>query len=80
MCISRADNMYNEQHWTKHDQAELLSVDNDVDMELTPNIIIILGNSPECLKEKIKIKIKIKINNCRTYIHPGGCIQLGGKI
>ena len=71
MCISRADNMYNEQHWTKHDQAELLSVDNDVDMELTPNIIIILGNSPECTKEKIKIKMMM-INNCRTYITPSG--------
>ena len=58
-----------------------MSVDNDVHMELTPKITLILGNSPECLKEKIKIKIKIKmINNCRTYIHPGGCIQLGGRI
>ena len=56
-----------------------MSVDNDVDMELTPNIIIILGNSPECTKEKIKIKMMM-INNCRTYIHPGGCIQLGGRI
>ncbi len=71
MCISTADNMYNEQHWIKHDQAELLSVDNDVGMELTPKITLILENSPECLKEKIKIKIKM-INTYRTYITPSG--------
>ena len=74
MCISTADNMYNEQHWIKHDQAELLSVDNDVDMELTPKITLILGNSPECLREKMMMMMMI--NNCGTYIHPGGCIQL----
>ena len=74
MCISTADNMYNEQHWIKHDQAELFSVDNDVDMELTVKITLILGNSPECLREKIKIKIKMMmmINNCGTYITPSG--------
>ena len=57
-----------------------MSVDNDVDMELTPNIIIILGNSPECTKEKMMMMMMMMINNCGTYIHPGGCIQLGGRI